>query len=484
MEEKVGRAPLKFTRRQFLEGLVKGVGAVAAAPFLPRADTADAAVVPRANPPVDANVPSEAKSSSKETLDVPPIFDAILTRLNGEFWDETGNWNGDAMDDAPSFAPGVLYAVGRTRNDAEALRRADRTVVYEVGLVDDVIKQLQKDPHDREALKRLVYPAAMGHIALVDGFSNVGGENPDIRTKLEVYSQAGALAAALALILVNPETIDENFPPNFPFSRVQAHAFTADACFQLRKITQNPLWGHLGAYLTDNMIADFWTENTEYGRYFSLNPREQKPPEDWDQGYTFVALAGAYEVTKDQQYLSRGRDTATTALDHLEDKERGGFATAARSPAKFLSGNCAMVRGMERFAGIDPLSAGSLRTAIAGTLTFFENDLYRDGLLYHHWEPRSGRADWFCTGCNFFALSDMWDAASQKPKEYSVFLPMVEKGGTAQNGVAERTAVNPYTEWKGNLETEEMQTKLKKILRNPINLFTSEGLGRCLDSFR
>ena len=141
-----------------------------------------------------------------------------------------------------------------------------------------------------------------------------------------------------------------------------------------------------------------------------------------------------------------------------------------------------MLRGMARLTAIDPLSAGSLRTAMAGTETFFENDLYNNGLLYHDWKTGSGRADWFCTGCNFFALSDMWDAASQKPKEYKAFLPMVEKGDATQNGAAERTGVKPYAAWKKDLEKEEMRVKLKNILNNPIDLFTSEGLGRCLDS--
>ena len=38
----------------------------------------------------------------------------------------------------------------------------------------------------------------------------------------------------------------------------------------------------------------------------------------------------------------------------------------------------------------------------------FGPDLYVDGLMRHDWTPDEGTSSFVCTGCNFFALSNLW----------------------------------------------------------------------------
>lgn len=409
-------------------------------------------------------------------VETSPIFDPILTTLTTEYWKESGNWEGDMMDDAPSFAPGVLYKEGGT----ELRAKADKTVEYEVGLVDNVVEQIKADPKDIEKLKQLINPAAMGHAGLIDGFRNYGGNSQEIKTKLEVYSQGSALLSALALIVVDPAEIDKNLPQGFPFNRIQAHAFTADACFQLGKITRNQLWSCLGTYLTDRIIEQFWTESGQYGGYLSLHPSEKKPPKDWDQGYSLVPLAEAYTFTRDQKYFKEGRQIVDTSLGYLEDKERGGFASTPLSPSKYLSGNCAMLRGMNRWVSTDSSESERVSQAVNRTLSFLEKDLYNNGLLYHHRSARDGRADYFCTGCNFFALSGIQDSRSSK---YKVLLPiiLVASGASAPTAPETIEQGSAYSKWKDRFNQERVKVQARNMLRNPVDLLNQRGLEKGLN---
>jgi len=395
-----------------------------------------------------------------------PIFDPILTKLTNEYWRETGNWEGDMMEDAPSFAPRVLYKLG----EVEARAKADRTVEYEVGLADKVLEQLRIDPNDTEKLKQLIYPVAMGHAGLIDGFRNYGGDKQEIKTKLEVYSQGGVLLSALALIFIDPAEIDKNLPEGFPFNRIRAHAFTADACFQLGEITRNQAWSCLGTYLTDRMVEQFYTENSQYGGYLTLKPSEGKPPKEWDQGYSLVPLVEAFKFTNDKKYHEKGVQIVDTSLRHLEDKERGGFATAPLSQTKYLSGNCAMLRGINNWATIDSSEFARVSQAIAGTLRFFENDLYKDGLLYHDWSQDKRALD-FCTGCNFFALSVIQES---KPSKYKGFLPFVVSGASAQSAQAVTRQTLSYNEWNKRFSSESTEAHIKEVLSDPVSLLSDQ----------
>jgi len=424
---------------------------------------------------------TSAQAGSQEVappkIESSPIFEPVLTKLTNEYWRETGNWEGDMMEDAPSFAPRVLYKLGKE----EANDKADKTVEYEVGLADKVVEQLKTDPNNTEKLKQLIYPVAMGHAGLIDGFRNYGGDNEEMKTKLEIYSQGGVLLSALALIFVDPAEIDKNLPKGFPFNRIQAHAFTADACFQLGEITKNQVWNCLGTYLTDRMVKQFYTESGQYGGYLTLKPSEEKSPEDWDQGYSLAPLAEAYKFTNDQKYLKTGRQIVSTSLRHLEDKQRGGFATTPLSQSKYLSGNCAMLRGLNTWASIGSPESAMVDSAITDTLTFLEKDLYYDGLLYHHWSVQAGRADYFCTGCNFFALSGIQDA---KPAKYKVFLPLVASGAADQSAQAGTRQSLSYNEWKNGFSSDEVKGKVRIILKSPTSLLSRDGLKGGLDSFQ
>lgn len=456
--------PKLMTRRDFLKVMGAGLGG--------------AALVLSGVKPADASSGQIIKKEELLSSESSPIFSPILTKLNSEYWRETGDWEGDMMKDAPSFAPRVLYKTG----DVELKGKADRTVEHLIGLVDELVEQLKTNPTDTEKLKQLIYPVAMGHIGLIDGYHYYGGNSQETKTKLEVYSQGTVLLSALALIFVEPAEIDKNLPEKFPFNRIQAHSFTADACFQLGEITGNQVWDYLGTYLTDRMLDQFWTEEEHYGKYFSQVPSEMQPPKEWDQGYSLTALSEAFKFTKDQKYLEVGRQIVDTSLRHLEDKERGGFVKDPLSQDKYLSGNCAMLRGMNSWASIDSLEPARISQATAKTISFLEKDLYREGLLYHHWNPQGGRADYFCTGCNFFALSGIQDV---KSNEYKIHLPIVisDAPGAVSTIVEEPDGQMSllYNEWKEKFNQEGVKSQARSILRNPFSLMDQSGLKNVLE---
>lgn len=397
---------------------------------------------------------------SKERKELPPFFNPVLERLNHDFWLETGDdrWMGDMMHDAPSFAPFLLYRLGQEKRNQEYIDRANRTVEQEIFQIDQVLKQIKEDPDNKEAIKEKLYPAVMGHIALVEGLENYsGGAVP--KEKLEVYSQGGILLANLALILGNPEEIDKLMPPGF--NRIQAFAFAADADFQLARIAENPLWIYLGTYLTEQMIDQFWTENN-YGGYFSINPEENLPPKAWDQGYSLVGLAGAYAASRDTIYLNKKRAAVKTILTHLRDSERGGFFNTPDKLSKHLSANTAVAKGLIRWKKLDRVSPHD--DEIQQIFNFFQNDLLKRNLLWHHWDPDSGRANYFCTGCNFFALDEVCE------NSHPAQLPFASFGFD----------IAKYQDLKRTLSSPEIRNKLELSFQKTVDLFTPRSLEKNL----
>ena len=138
-----------------------------------------------------------------------------------------------------------------------------------------------------------------------------------------------------------------------------------------------------------------------------------------------------------------------------------------------------MLRGLNSWSSINPSESARVSTAITGTLGFLEKDLFHDDLLYHHWSAQAGRADYFCTGCNFFALSDIQDS---KPAGYKVFLPLVASGASVQSAQAVTTqGLSGYNEWKEGFRANKVKESVQNILKNPANLLSRSGLKSGLD---
>ncbi len=410
------------------------------------------------------------KTVSGENSELLLMFDPIYALLNEREWNEvSGTWLGDMMPHSPSNAPVVLYQVGKEKDDSKATSRANRTVEYEVGLVDKVVAQLETDPNDQDALRQLIYPAAMGHLALIDGLKNYSGDKQDIKDKLAVYSQGSTLLTVLSLV-ADPEFIDQNMPAGFPFNRVQVQAFCAANCFNLAKTTENPVWGYLGTYLTEDMLRRFSTENS-YGTYLSLDPSKERPPRTWDQGYSLVPLARAYRLTGDQKFQDAGRAIVDTTIRDLWDSNGGGFKVTPVDERRFLSDNCSVLAGMVEWADGDSMYAGTIQGVMDKTLAFFRRDLYRGGLLRHDITAGVTSAD-ACTGCNFWALDCMKGIARPRalPQAY---LPLVANGEPTVRA-AEQPKQNAYGEWARRVNIT--------AVANPVELFTANGVKACLES--
>ncbi len=306
-------------------------------------------------------------------------FTAILTRLIDSSWDESGNWKGDLQGDATVFAPMILYALGRDSGSRELTAMADKTVAYEAGLVK----------------RCLVWPVpsmnmVIGFPALVQPYLQTG----DPRYLSMFFSGVRIGSACISL-----------FPGFFtPFVRDKASAFGLIGYMNLTAAqasgdnTQKDAFIHKGISLIEKANSRCWDEGESLYRYSSLM--------DWPQQTMMMALIKAYGVTGDKKYLDQALLVFDTLDRRCRDTIRGGYSGHPDPDTKGLSGNNNMawiLLDLHEATG-DKRYLEEAESLLGWILS---EDLYdrEKGLVCHHYTKQSGRADYYCTGCNFNTLT-------------------------------------------------------------------------------
>lgn len=68
-------------------------------------------------------------------------FENVFKNRVRENWDNSGNWTNDweQINDATSYAPSLLYKCAEREKNPELKRRANKTVDYEISLIDKII---------------------------------------------------------------------------------------------------------------------------------------------------------------------------------------------------------------------------------------------------------------------------------------------------------------------------------------------------------
>jgi hypothetical protein len=322
-------------------------------------------------------------------------FEVILGNLIATYWDGgTGSWSGD-LEDAPSFAPFVLYSRAADCSSADYQAKANSTIEYLVRISDAWLANVAAGSWEKG-----LYQVMAGHLGYFDAVKHYHGD-PVTQAKAHLYLQAGTLAAGLAALILPQEILRE-----LPLDVIAVLGIAADDNFTLTRTTGNPMYAALGQLVVERANAQFWVPGSQ-GGYYAHSPAD--PPWDWNQGYMLSALAEAYYATHDPRHRNR-RDEVMNTMERLAwDPQRGGYYCSefpTYCTGKGLSNNLVMMRGILKWRDVSGEPFYHARAD--AILQFIRNDLYYNALVYHDWYFSVGRAGWYCTGCNFWTLENIY----------------------------------------------------------------------------
>ena len=301
-------------------------------------------------------------------------FSAILKNLVDLSWDESGDWKGDIQGDATYFAPMLLYALWKDTG-AYALRSmADRTVDHEVAMV----------------YKFIIFPVPT--MDMVIGFPSLAESYR--ATKRRPYLNMFTLGVSAGSMLA---TYSPDFFTPYMYDRASTYGSIILMCFTAYELTGEDAYKKKGLDLFSLADRECWNEEKglyAYSRYA-----------DWPQATMMMACAAAYRATGSEKYVERAARVIAGMDECLWDKDRGGYAGHPTPASKGLSGNCAVAGAL-----LDLYEAtgevGCLEKARAILKWILSDDLYdsQTGIIHHHYEKTTGRAETYCTGCNLYAL--------------------------------------------------------------------------------
>jgi len=355
-------------------------------------------------------------------------FDAIFKNLNENFWSEDGNWKGDMMGDASSFAPPVLYDLGCERHDHSLIEKAQKTTEWELQSIALMFKSILGGGLDLDSSgSDLLINTLFGGPALVEGYRMTGED------KYLMFAGLG-LSGGSEILLLPPRDLYLvlSREPAWSFTQTFAglgfsdpvtavavlmSAVVGHTDFELYRISGIEKYKNYGAALLDSVEENYW--NPELGFYGSA-PGDLW---DWSVGTMIMTLAMGYRFTGESRYLERALSLIRITDEKMLDVKRGGYFAedTSTSSGKSLSGNNIFI-----WAFLNMFEATGdpeyLERARKGIEFLLSRDMYEAGMIYHHWirpdrerdsfhwsGQTSGRADYYCTGCNFMSLVNIYN---------------------------------------------------------------------------
>lgn len=323
-----------------------------------------------------AAMETEGRSLRGDTVPHWELFEVVLDTLVADYWNDDGNWDGDIMDDATSFAPEVLLGWGMETGDEALVEMGSRTCMWELALLDAAFAG------DPDALAE----AAMGALALWWGY------HYDVNPDFEIYRRL--LPPVLNWLAV---PIAERFADDYwPASTLVG--FMAHIDLELARGTRGEDRAEALAWASD-LIDWAYTEQFDPGTglfddgYLTSN------------GVMLTAVAEHATLSRDPTMATRSQSLFDAMMTQAWDDERGGFWNESGDGTKHFSKNLMALRGI--VALYDATGDDDYFDAAVAQIEWMKADLFRDGLFDHHWTEGIGRAGYVCTGCNFLFLDDM-----------------------------------------------------------------------------
>lgn len=303
-------------------------------------------------------------------------FREILNNLVYNYWDESGDWRGDLEGDATAFAPLVLFQLYEAGWGNQYYDMALKTVEYEVSLAEELLNKGILASLDT------IMKGVVGGPALVYGYEF---------TRKEEYIHLAKTGFRIGKSLLKSFPDLANY---FLLSPVVGYGTLIYMGFEIYELTGEE-------EVRTDCVEMIWECD---GRYYD-DDGYYTPLTDWGEAVMMMALSKAYIITGEVSYLDRAEEVYATSITALWDSVNDGFFSDSSHRYKNLSGNNNFVWGlleMYRATGKEEYLEMAERT-----IDYILRDLYENGIAYHHWEEGVGRADYFCTGCNFELLANI-----------------------------------------------------------------------------
>jgi len=305
------------------------------------------------------------------------LFEGVLARLSADFWDESGNWDGDMMDDATTFAPEVLLKYGYEADDSRLIHQGKQTCLWELELVQSLF------PVDPD----IWYAAGMGAYALWWGVQF------DVDPAFDAFYPF-VFRLANQLLQAFWPMLDETF-----FSAEIGLGFIAHldhdvARFETGAARQEAL--DFARELIDIAWDNRWNPATNLFLDESVIAN----------GTMLLAMAEHAHLTGDAVLLERAEILMTSIQEKMLDTEDGGYWEFEGEDYKMLSCNLMMLRGIVSL--YEATGNAAYRLAAEEQLAWLDEVMCHDGLCFHDWDIYSGLSSSYCTGCNFLLLDDMY----------------------------------------------------------------------------
>ena len=325
------------------------------------------------------------------------LFNDVLTTLCEDHWSPSGNWRGDMMHDATAFAPYVLLNWGEETGDQDLLDKGWATIYHE----DRSIGRWLQDPGN----PFLAYKAVMGFPAYLYAYEFTGA-------RFYLFRVRPLLKLLTDVCLAAPEQLETI--PFFSAPTIFGVTSYADFLLYHRDPVLNILY-NLRGMLVLARGEELYLDEVK-GLYECPGPYVHDY--DWPNGTMLNGLAWGYKTTGVFTYKMAARDLAEAIEEHLADQLHGGYFSDidhGEPRTKYLSGNMTILWGLVSLYEIDkdPVMLERIETL----LEFVETDLYHEDLCYHHWTEGEGRADDYCTGCNFLLLNNLYNLHLQSGDE-------------------------------------------------------------------
>ena len=334
----------------------------------------------------------EADASACEPADASTAFAemyaAIYERLTTEIPVNEGDW-GEDFGDATAFAPPALLSYGLRTCDEEAIRLAVETLAHEEFLVRHFLEVMEGTGADE---------VLIGGIGLIEAYRL----NPDPRWAAAAERLLDNLEETAALFgdyLYAPMIDTDPYGPTAVTGIVVAEELRyieiIDPTDTVRLARALEIAGAIDRAAWD-----------EAGGFYRAAP--ESPERDlYPNVAMMIVWTLAHRLTGDAAQLARA-EALFDAIQPLRLDPLGAYHSLYSSSvpdyASLSSQNYLIfaLRFLDEESG-DP----RYREEATTILSFIESHLYWNGMAWHHWENGT-RATWYCTGCNFQLLYDLW----------------------------------------------------------------------------
>jgi hypothetical protein len=340
----------------------------------------------------DEAAADEADAAACEPADAATVFGdmyrGILHRLLTEVPVNEGDWAED-FGDATAFAPPALLSVGLRACDAEVIDLAVRTLEHEVFLVDHFLEVME----GTGAAEVLI-----GGIGLIEAYRL----NPDARWS----------GAADELLLYLNDMVDlfgdYLYAPGLdvePYGPTAVTGIIAAENLRYVDVVDRDDDAKVERALEIAAAVDLHAWD-EAGGFYRASPDE--PELDLYPNVAMMLVwTLAHRLTGEAGHLARA-EALFEAIQPLRLEALGAYHSLYSSSVPdyvSLSSQNYLVLALMQLA--EETGDANYVDEATTLLRFIESNLYWNGMAWHHWES-GARATWYCSGCNFQLLYDLW----------------------------------------------------------------------------